>query len=246
MDTASVALQLYTVRDETAKDFVGTLRKVATLGYKGVEFAGYGGLSAQEMKALLTEIGVRAVSTHVALKALKQDLAKEIAYCQEIGCTFLILPWLAPEQRTVEAFRQLAPRLNAFGRQCQAAGITFGYHNHDFEFAQHDGQTFMDILLAQTDPTFVKLECDVYWAAYAGVNPSTFLQQHTGRVPLVHIKDMTPERTFAEVGDGTLNIASIIDVARRNGVQEFIVENDAPTLPSLESARRSLENIRAF
>ena len=224
----------------------GRLRKVAALGYKGVEFAGYGGLSAQEMKALLTELGVRAVSTHVRLDALEQDLAKEIAYCQEIGCAFLILPWLAPELRTVETFRQLAPRLNEFGRQCQAAGITFGYHNHDFEFVQHDGVTFMDILLAQTDPTLVKLECDVYWAAYAGVNPSTFLQQHTGRIPLVHIKDMTPERTFAEVGDGTLNIPSIIEVARNNGVQEFIVENDAPTLPSLESAKRSLENIRGF
>ena len=246
MDTMSVGLQLYTVRDETAKDFVGTLRKVAALGYKGVEFAGYGGLTAHEMKSLLTEIGVRAVSTHVALTVLEQDLAKEIAYCQEIGCTFLILPWLAPERRSIEAFRQLAPRLNAFGRQCQNAGITFGYHNHDFEFAQYNGETLMDVLLAQTDPALVKLECDVYWAAYAGVNPSAFLRQHAGRVPLMHIKDMTPERTFAEVGDGTLNIASIIEVARSSGVQEFIVENDAPTLPSLESAKRSLENIRAF
>ena len=246
MDTTSVALQLYTVRDETAKDFEGTLRKVAAIGYKGVEFAGYGDLSAHEMKALLAEIGVRAVSTHVRLDALVQDLAKEIAYCQEIGCTFLILPWLAPEQRTVETFRQLAPRLNAFGRQCQEAGITFGYHNHDFEFVQHEGETLMDLLLAQTDPTLVKLECDIYWAAYAGVDPSTFLQQHAGRIPLMHIKDMTPERTFAEVGDGTLNIASLIEVARSSGTQEFIVENDAPSLPSLESAKRSLENIRAF
>ncbi len=246
MDTTSVALQLYTVRDETAKDFTGTLRKVAALGYKGVEFASYGGLSAHEMKALLTEIGVRAVSTHVRLEALEQDLAKEIAYCQEIGCSFLILPWLAPEQRTVENFRQLALRLNAFGHQCQEAGITFGYHNHDFEFAQHEGETLMDILLAQTDSTLVKLECDVYWAAFAGVNPSTFLRQHAGRVPLVHIKDMTPQRTFAEVGDGTLNIASIIEVARNSGTQEFIVENDAPSIPSFESAKRSLENIRTF
>ncbi len=246
MDTTSVALQLYTVRDESAKDFVGTLRKVAALGYKGVEFAGYGGLSAHEMRALLTEIGVRAVSTHVRLEALEQDLAQEIAYCQEIGCTFLVLPWLAPEQRTTEAFRQLAPRLNAFGRQCQEASITFSYHNHDFEFVQHDGETLMDLLLAQTDPALVKLECDIYWAAYAGVNPSNFLRQHAGRVPLVHIKDMTPERTFAEVGDGTLNIAGIIEVARSSGTQEFIVENDAPGMPSLESARRSLENIRGF
>ncbi|GAC1560343.1 MAG: sugar phosphate isomerase/epimerase [Ktedonobacteraceae bacterium] len=246
MDIRSVALQLYTVRDEMAKDFAGTVRKVAALGYQGVEFAGYGGLTAYEMKVLLAETGVRAVSTHIRLEALEQDLAKEIAYCQEIGCMFLILPWLAPEQRTIETFRQLAPRLNVFGHQCQEAGITFGYHNHDFEFVQYGGETLMDVLLAQTEPTLVKLECDVYWAAYAGVNPSTFLRQHAGRVPLVHIKDMTPERTFAEVGDGTLDIASIIEVARTSGTQEFIVENDAPVLPSLESARRSLENIRAF
>ncbi len=246
MNTTSVALQLYTVRDETAKDFVGTLRGVAALGYQGVEFAGYGGLTSSEMKTLLAEIGVRAVSTHVRLEALEQDLAKEITYCREIGSTFLVLPWLAPELRTTEALRQLAPRLNMFGQQCQEAGITFCYHNHDFEFMRHDGETFMDILLAQTEPTFVKLECDVYWIAYAGMNPSTFLQQHAGRVPLMHIKDMTPERTFTEVGDGTLDIASLIEVARTSGTQEFIVENDAPVLPSLESAKRSLENIRKF
>ena len=241
-----MALQLYTVRDETAKDFARTMRKVAALGYKGVEFAGYGGLAAQEMKALLSETGMRAVSTHVRLEALEQDLAKEIAYCQEIGSGFLILPWLAPAMRTLETFRQLAPRLNTFGRQCKDAGITFGYHNHDFEFEQHNGETFMDLLLAHTDATLVKLECDVYWVAYAGVNPSAFLQQQAGRVSLVHLKDMTPERTFAEVGDGTLPITSIIEVARASGVQEFVVENDAPSMPSLESARRSLENIRRF
>jgi len=246
MNTTSVALQLYTVRDETAKDFVGTLRRVAILGYQGVEFVGYGSLSAHEMKALLAETGIRAVSTHMRLEALELDISKEIVYCQEIGCTFLVLPWLAPQQRTLETFRQLAPRLNAFGEQCQKAGITFCYHNHDFEFVQHDGEMFMDVLLAQTDPTLVKLECDVYWMAYVGVNPSSFLRQHAGRVPLVHLKDMTPERTFTEVGDGTLDIASIIEVARASGTQEFIVENDAPVMPSLESARRSLENIRKF
>ncbi len=246
MDITSVALQLYTVRDETAKNFTETVRRVAELGYKGVEFAGYGGLSASAMKALLSNTGLRAVSTHVGLQALEQNLRQEIAYCQEIGCAFLVLPWLAPEQRTIERFRQLAPQLNEFGRQCQEAGITFCYHNHDFEFVQHNGETFMDILLAQTDATLVKLECDMYWAAYAGVDPATFLRQHSGRIPLVHLKDMTAERTFTEVGDGILNIASLVEVARANGTQEFIVENDAPTMPSLESARRSLENIQSF
>ncbi len=246
MNITSVALELYTVRDETARDFTGTVRKVAAIGYPGVEFAGYGNLTVQEMKTLLTETGLRAVATHVGLQAIEQDLAKEIAYCQGIGCIFLVLPWLAPEQRTIATFRQLAPRLNVFGRQCQAAGITFCYHNHDFEFAQHNGETLIDILLADTDPSLVKLELDVYWAAYAGADPSTFLHQHSGRIPIVHLKDMTPERTFTEVGDGVLGMSTLIKVAQTSGTQEFIVENDKPTMPSLESARRSLENLRTL
>ncbi len=246
MDTESVALQLYTVRDESAKNFTETLRRVAALGYKGVEFAGYGGLSASEIKALLAQTGMRAVSTHVRLEAIEQDLEQEIAYCQEIGCTFLVLPWLAPAQRTIATFRQLVSRLDTFGRQCQQAGITFCYHNHDFEFAQNEGGTLMDVLLSETDATLVKLECDIYWAAYAGVDPATFLRHQSGRVPLVHLKDMAADRGFTEVGDGILNIASLIEVARAAGTQEFIVENDAPKMSSIESARRSLENIRRF
>lgn len=244
MDIASIALELYTVRDETARDFAGTLRKVAALGYLGVEFAGYGGLTAQEMKALLAETGLRVAATHIGLQAIEQDLAKEIAYCQEIGCTLLVLPWLAPELRTPDAFHRLAPRLNVFGQQCQKQGITFGYHNHDFEFAQQNGETLMDIFLAHTEPSLVKIELDVYWAAYAGVDPVAFLRQHSGRIPIIHLKDMTPERTFTEVGAGTLPIAAIIEAARVSGTREFAVENDAPTIPSLESAKRSLENLR--
>ncbi len=246
MDIASVALELYTVRDEMARDFAGTLRKVAAMGYPGVEFSGYGGLTARELKTLLTETKLRADATHVALQALEQDIEQEIATCHELGCAYLVLPWLIPEQRTIAAFRQLAPRLNAFGQKCKAGGITFCYHNHDFEFAQEDGKTPMDIFLAETDPSLVKLEFDIYWSAYAGVDPLHFLQKHGTRIPLIHLKDMTPERSFAEVGDGTLDIAGIIQAAHGGGTQFFIVENDKPAMPSLESAKRSLENLRTL
>ena len=246
MDIASVALELYTVRDETARDFAGTLRKVASIGYPGVEFAGYGNLGAKEMKALLTETGLHAFATHVRLDAIEQNLAQEIAYCKEIECPLLILPSLPHEMHTAESFRQLAPRLNTFGQQCREQGITFGYHNHDFEFAQHDGETLMNILLSSTDSSLVKLELDVYWAAYAGVDPVTLLRQNANRIPIIHLKDMTPERTFTEVGAGTLPISEIIQAARDSGTQVFAVENDAPTIPSLESAKRSLENLRAM
>lgn len=245
MNTTPLVLELYTVRDETARDFTGTIRRVAEMGYDGVEFAGYGDLTAEEMHALLTEVGLRAYATHVKLDALEQTLDQEIAYCKQIACPYLVLPWLAPTMRNEETIRALAPRLNEFGRRCQEQGITFGYHNHDFEFAtQPDGTRLLDLLLSLTDPTLVSLELDVYWAAFAGVSPASVLQQYAGRVPLVHLKDMTPDRHFTEVGDGTLNLAQLLPVAEQSGTKVYIVENDAPTMPSLESARRSLANLR--
>ncbi|HXT37393.1 MAG TPA: TIM barrel protein, partial [Chloroflexota bacterium] len=138
---AEVGLQLYTVRDETARDFAGTVRKVAALGYLAVEFAGYGDLSAEDMRDLLAETGMRAASSHVGLAALEADFDRELAYCVTIGCPNLFLPWLPLEQRGSDFFAALAPRLNEYGRRARAAGVTFGYHNHDFEFALDDGQT---------------------------------------------------------------------------------------------------------
>ncbi len=243
---AAVGLELYTVRDETARDFAGTLRQVAALGYPAVEFAGYGGLGAEAMRDLLGETGLRAAATHVGLAALEEDVDREIAYCAAIGCSYLILPWLPLDQRSPEFLGSLAPRLNQFGRRARAAGITFGYHNHDFEFALDGGIPLLERLLAATDPDLVALELDVYWAAYAGFDPVTLLQKHAGRVPVVHLKDMDSERRYTEVGDGTLDIAAIAAAAVAGGAAWLIVEHDNPTIPSLQSAKRSLDNLRAM
>ncbi len=247
MNIDAVALQLYTVRDETARDFAGTLRRVAALGYKAVEFAGYGGLSAEQQRDLLTETGLTAASTHVGLDILAHTPDDAIAYCKAIDCRYLVLPGLPNDHRNPDALRALAPRLDDLGRRCQEQGITFGYHNHDWEFAGHaDGTALLDLLLDATNPALVALELDAYWASYAGADPVAYLQRRTGRVPLAHLKDMTPERTFAEVGDGTLDMDAIIAAARAAGARWYIVENDAPTIPSLESARRSLTNLQAM
>ncbi len=246
MTGMTLALQLYTVRDETARDFAGTLRRVAEIGYGAVEFAGYGDLSSDALKGLLAETGLRAASTHVSLTALEDNLEREIDYCRAIDCSYLVLPWLAPDQRDVDSLRALAPRLDEFGRRCRAHGITFAYHNHDFEFATAEGQRLLDILLDNTDPDLVALELDVYWAAYAGVDPVALLQRRAGRVPLVHLKDMAADRSFTEVGDGTLNLKAIWTAAEKSGARWYIVENDRPLIPSLQSARRSLENARTM
>ncbi|HEX4205998.1 MAG TPA: sugar phosphate isomerase/epimerase [Ktedonobacteraceae bacterium] len=239
-----LGLQLYTVRDETAKDFRQTLKYVAEMGYTNVEFAGYGNMPSKELATVLADLNLRAASTHVALNLLEEDLERELNYCLDLGCNFLVVPWISEEWRSAEGLRKLGTRLNEFGRVSQERGVTLVYHNHNFEFEQADGAYLLDTLLGVTNPDFVKLEFDTYWAAFAGVDPAAFMRKHAGRVALVHLKDMTPERTFTEVGAGTLDIAGYIEAAKASNVQFYFVENDAPAIPSLESARRSFENLQ--
>lgn len=244
MDELRVALELYTVRDETRRDFAATIRRVAQIGYPGVEFAGYGNLTSLEMSALLAETGLRAVATHLSLDALQDKrLDESIRYCLDIGCSIIVLPSLKEEQRTLEGMQVLAPQLNAIGRRCQEHGITFGYHNHNFEFAQVHGRYLLDYLLEATDPSLVKSELDVYWVAYAGVDPVSYLQTHADRIALIHLKDMAADRSMTEVGKGVLDMQAIWDFAQARGIWG-IVENDYPQMPSLESARISLEYFR--
>jgi sugar phosphate isomerase/epimerase len=248
MNTPSlpIALALYTVRDETARDFAGTLRRVAEIGYRAVEFARYGGLSAEEMAALLRETGLQAPATHVYFNPLTQGIDGEIEYARAIGCTYIILPGLADDLRTRDRISALAQRMNEIGRQCRDVGLQFGYHNHDWEFSESNGTRFLDLLLEATDPDLVQLELDVYWSAYAGVDGAAFLQEHRGRVPILHLKDMTPDRQWTEVGDGVLGLMDLAKSAPGLDVRWGIVEHDAPRMPSLESARRSLENLMSY
>ena len=239
-----VALELYTVRDQTVRDFAGTLRRVAQIGYSGVEFAGYGNLTAQEMSALLGETGLLPVSTHLRLDALQDSqLEASIRYCLDIGCSFIVLPWLANEWRTREGIQALAPRLNAIGRRCQEHGITFAYHNHDFEFTRVDEVYLLDYLLQATDASLVKIELDVYWVAYAGLDPVSYLHTLGNRVVLLHLKDMAADRSMTEVGKGMLDMQQICAFAQNRGLWG-IVEHDHPQIPSLESAKISLEYFR--
>ena len=241
--TDIVGLQLYTVRDETAKDFKATIRRVAEIGYAGVEFAGYGELSSKEMHTLLSENGLQALGSHVGLPALTSNFNQEADYCLEIECPFLVVPWLEPGLRNGAGFSKLAETLNGLGQKSKERGLTLVYHNHDFEFQKNGSSTLLDTLLQSTDAELVKLELDTYWAAYAGVDPVEIIQKYSGRVATLHLKDMTVERTFTEIGDGTLDIASYTEAAQASGTRFFIVENDKPAIPSLESAQRSYENM---
>jgi len=249
MANVPIALQLYTVRDETAKDFPGTVRKVAQMGYAGVEFAGTGGLDASQMRDLLAETGLRPAGSHVGLPAMEEDLDGVIAYNRAIGNTFVGVPALPGDLRNPDGFRTVAAKLNEIGARFRDAGLRLYYHNHAFEFDVHGDVRGWDILLAETDPALVGIELDVYWAAFACEDPAELLRRYAGRFPLVHLKDMVGEgveRTWAEVGEGIIDFNPIFRDSEAQGVEWYIVEQDRCQRPTLEAAKLSFDNLKRW
>lgn len=244
-----IGLQMYTLRDEMRNDYVGTIRKVAEIGYPAIQFAGYGGLSAAEMKRLLDELGLKAAGSHVGIEALESHPDEEIAYCLQVGTPDVIVPAApASVRNSKEGYPQLAQTLNRLGERARAMGARLSYHNHAFEFQPINGQTGMEILLRETDPELVKFEPDVYWIKAGGQDPVAFLRSNAGRVPLVHIKDMTPgpSPTYAEIGEGILDWPSIFAASEASGAEWYVVEQDTCARPPLESVTLSLKHLKEW
>jgi sugar phosphate isomerase/epimerase len=245
----SVSLQMYTVRDEAEKDFAGTFRRVADIGYPAVELAGTGGLSGRDLRKLLDDCGLALSGAHVSLDQLETNLAASLDYQSELGNRFVICPWLPEDRRkTGDDYRKLTEPLNRAGEACRERGMQFCYHNHAFEFTKFDGQNALDILFEATDPSLVKSELDTYWVQFGGENPAAYVRKYAGRVPLLHIKDMTAggEPTFAEIGEGILDWPAIFEASEEAGVEWYIVEQDKCARPSLESAEISLRNLQRW
>ncbi len=239
-----VAVQLYTVREETNKDFIGTLEKVSKMGYEGVEFAGYGDIPASKMAETLKRLGLKAAGSHVRLDLLKDNLNEVIAYNLEIGNQYILCPWAKFE--TKNDYVQMAEFLNVAGKKCKESGLTLGYHNHDFEFKTFDGEYGLDILYKETNPSYVIAELDTYWVQRGGIDPIGYIKKYAGRCPLIHLKDMEAgeAKDYAEVGNGIMDIEGIVAAAEQSGVKWAIVEQDKCKRSSLESISISMENLK--
>lgn len=251
MAKVQVALQMYTVRDVSAQDFVGALRQVAEIGYPAIELAGTGGLSATELGKVLRDLNLEVWGTHCGFDQLLNNLQELIDYNKEIGNKYLICPGL-PRERSADskAFRETAVLYNEIGAKAREQGMHVGHHNHDREFTNPGGKAGMEILIEDTDPAHFGAELDVFWAAYAGVDPAAFIRKYPGRFPLLHIKDMLAgeERKFAEIGNGIIDFPAIFDAAESvGGTQCYIVEQDNTyDRSSMESVRISLENLKRW
>jgi sugar phosphate isomerase/epimerase len=246
MRTDQIALQLYTVRDDAQKDMTGTLRRLAQVGYRAVELAGYGNSTAPEVRSTLDELGMRVVASHVGLDRLEQDAALD--ELETLGCRYAVVPWIPEEQRRpASALRQLVGRINRAAERARERGFVLAYHNHDFEFAPLDGTDFFQILTDEIDPDLVKLEIDVFWVKYAGRDPVELIRRHTGRVPLLHIKDMAPgdTRGMAVVGEGAMPWPEILQAGESADTEWYVIEHDNPSdaLRDVERALRNLEGL---
>lgn len=246
MNRMGIGLQLYTLREEMAKDFKGTLRKVAELGYEGVEFAGYGGLPAEELAELLQSLGLKAIAGHVGLNSIRTNLDQEIAYLQTIGARNLVLPGIPGEDRSdEESWKRIFALCGQAGEETAKQGLAFGYHNHDFEFkTQIDGAYAFDALFSATAPEHVKVEMDIGWVQFAGLEPIDYIRKYSGRLPLVHLKDFRigadGKIDTVELGQGVIKLTDVIAAASEAGTEWLIVEQDNCANPPLESVETSI------
>ena len=242
---ATVALQLYTVRDDIARDWAGTLRKVAEIGYPAVQLGARDEPDAATLKPLLDELGLRVAGAHVGIERLEADLEREMGAAETLGHRDFLVPVIPePLRGSLDGYRQLAHRLNRLGERCRAAGARLHYHNHAWELTQFDGAAALDRLMEWTDPATVFLEPDVYWIERGGADPVTYLHRYAGRCPYVHLKDVAADGSFGEVGEGTLDFAPILAASEDGGAEWLVVEQDRSMRPALESAAISLGHLR--
>lgn len=265
-----VALQVYSVRDDMAADFEGTLRKVKAMGYAGVEFAGLHGHDAKTVKNLLAEIGLLPVSAHISIDEFLADMDDTIDAYLEIGCKYAAIPYLVEELRpgapkwteTVENIRKIA-------QAAKAKGLQLMYHNHDFEFVKINGEYALDKLYETLSPDLLQTELDTCWVNVAGVDPVGYVKKYSGRTPVLHLKDFTGSKTdnmyeligiedkkaaytkafeFRPVGYGKQDIPSLIEAAEESGTKWLVVEQDFPSMNKspMQCAQMSINYLKTL
>jgi sugar phosphate isomerase/epimerase len=258
-----IGVQLYTVRGEMKRDFEGSIARVAEIGYKEVEFAGYFDRSPAAVRAVLDRHGLTAPATHVDYKALSPELwSQVIETSQAIGHQYIVMPWVDEDLRKEpDAWKRIAETLNRAGRASQQAGIQLAYHNHWFEFIPANGKLPYDVLLEECEPRLVKMELDLCWIAVGGRDPLVYFERSPGRFPLVHVKDIkklpkvdaSGKQDFGDslqditaVGGGLIDWKRIFAQADKAGIRHYFVEHDNPQAPfdSIQASFVYLRHLR--
>lgn len=246
-----IAVQLYTLRDflRTPEEIAATLRRVKQLGYDAVQLSGLGPIAPQELATLLRNEGLTAAATHVSFARLQTDIQAIIDEHLCWGCQHVAIGSMPVEYRNAEGYLRFAEEANEVARTLQAAGLTFSYHNHSFEFTKYDDKLGMDLIYEHTDPALVLAEIDTFWVQHGGGDPIAWIRRMKNRMVIVHFKDMTSvdgTPTMAEVGEGNLNWPGIVQACRETGVKWYAVEQDVCRRDPFESLAISLAHMKAL
>jgi sugar phosphate isomerase/epimerase len=249
--TLPVGLQLYSVREQLPKDFDGTLHKLAAIGYKEMEAAGYYKKTAKEFRQSMDQAGLRCVSTHHSLNDLRPQVDQFIEYGHTIGLEYMICSSAGGVHRdpsrkgelNLDDWRYVADEFNKIGEKVKAAGMTFGYHNHIPEFRSENGVLFYDELLSKTDPKLVYFEMDCGWVAASGHSPVDYIKKSPERFPLLHIKDMIkgPDGKYRNVvmGKGSVEWPPILSAA--TGLKHYFIEQEEFTGDPMTELKEDVE-----
>ncbi len=260
-----LGLQLYSVRDLLPKDYEGTLKQVAAIGYREVEAAGFYGHSAADVKQAMASAGLHCVSAHYPSAELNRNLDTIIAFHKELGADYIVCSSpghkVAPAPGSTSAaahsfslddWHWNAEQFNQFGQKVKAAGLKFGYHNHVAEFARQGDVVPYDDLLRLTDPALVTFEMDCGWVTVGGGDPVSYLRRFPDRISLLHVKDFkaatasTPagHPEAAELGRGTTDFSAIFKATRQGQIKHYFVEQEAFDIPPFEALKIDAEYMK--
>ncbi len=244
-----IGLQLYTIRGLMRESVERTLKDVADIGYKEVEFHDYFGRPPRAIRQLLDRNGLKSPAVHVPFAELTNGWHRRLNDSAEVGHKWALVASLAEKERnSLDAIKRTAEVFNKAGEDAKNYRMRFAYHNHDFEFKEVEGRRIYDVLLEETNPEYVDFEMDLYWATKGGVSPLDYFAKHPGRFPLVHVKDAgpPPELKMTEVGKGTIKWAEIFSRQKEAGIKHFFVEHDNPADPmaSIKTSFRYLKELR--
>lgn len=238
-------LQLYTLREAMSESVQATLERVAAIGYREVEFAGYFDLSPEEIRQALDATGLSAPSAHLGVEAF-EDWPATLDAAGIMGHDWLVVGSLPREMRgSLDDWRRAAERFEAAGEEARGRGIGLAFHNHAGAARPVDGVVPLDLLLRRTSSEHVSVQADVYWLLEGGTDPVTFLERWPGRIPSLHLKDRTDDRSMADVGAGVVDWPAVLGAGAGAGVEHHFVEHDRPADPfaSAEASYRYIDDL---
>ncbi len=253
MAKSVIGAQLYTVRDhcKTAEDLAKTLSRLRKIGYEAVQVSAVGPIPAAEIKKMLDGEGMFCAATHKSIDQMK-DTAEILDYHQTLGCKYTAIGGFGWDNPGLAQWQGFAKEYSAIARTLAGKGLHVGYHNHSHELTRiSDAPKIapLQLLIDECDKA-VWFEIDTYWIAHAGADPAAWLDKVAGRLPCVHLKDMSitakREQKMCEVGSGNLNWPRVLDACKRAGAEWYLVERDSGDLDPFESLKISFENLRGM